>query len=231
MASANGKRPLHHAKVARRSSKDKPLWVTNWVRKLQAEGRDYSVLVLEELSSGSPRAFVGFVEKCYIEALRKVGHRLTNIAEGGWSGYSGPPSVEVRAKISATLTGRKNGPPTAETREKIRQALAGRSLSSDQKAKLSVRQRASGAKPPSRVGISHSPEARAKIGEASKRQVYSAERRAKMGASMRGKTVSVETRAKISAALKGRLVQGHPHTAEARAKMRAAWKKKKEEAL
>jgi len=54
------------------------------------------------------------------------------------------------------------------------------------------------------LGNRHSPEALAKIAEASRRRVRRPESNAKTSASLKGHPVPAETRAKLSAALKGR---------------------------
>lgn len=96
-------RPFDHMRNARKEKKHSHL--LHWIRKIQSEGREPSVLILEELFENSSRDFIGFVEKCYIKSLRGIGHRLTNVAEGGNGGDVGP---EGRAKIAATLTGYKH---------------------------------------------------------------------------------------------------------------------------
>lgn len=90
-------RPTSHAKEARRNPK--PTHKLNWIRSLQAEGRDPAVLVLEELPEGAAKTFVGFVESCYIKSLRNIGHDLTNGTDGGDGLIN--PTPEVRARISA----------------------------------------------------------------------------------------------------------------------------------
>ena len=75
-------RPYAHAKEAR-SPKTRPSHKINWIRLIQSEGREPSVLVLEELPEGASRSFVGQIETMYIDSLKRIGHRLTNITSGG----------------------------------------------------------------------------------------------------------------------------------------------------
>jgi hypothetical protein len=96
------KRPYDHAKNARNGSKRHP-HLLNWVRKIQSEGREYDVLVLEQLSSGISRSLAGFAEQCYIKSLREIGHDLTNATIGGDGGDASTGrvrSAEARAKYS-----------------------------------------------------------------------------------------------------------------------------------
>jgi hypothetical protein len=102
MASVRADRPLEHAKEARKLSTS-PSYKINWIRKVQSEGREPAVVVLEELSEGSSQDLVGFCEKAYIKSLREIGHRLTNVAEGGNGGNTGPLTPEVEAKRQASL--------------------------------------------------------------------------------------------------------------------------------
>jgi len=80
-------RPFDHSRLARNEIKHSHLF--HWIRSLHAEGREPSILLLEELSENSSRWLLGFVEKCYIKSLREIGHRLTNVAEGGEGGNVG----------------------------------------------------------------------------------------------------------------------------------------------
>lgn len=94
MASVNAARPYSHA----RHTKNQHL--ANWIQKLKTVGRIYEVLILEELPETGSRDLLGFVEQCYIRSLREIGHRLTNIAEGGWTGDIG---IEARERQSKSL--------------------------------------------------------------------------------------------------------------------------------
>lgn len=103
---SNAGRPYVHAKQARRPN-HKYSHLRHWVQKLQAEGREYTVLILEELSEDVSRHFLGEVEKMYIASLRAIGHNLTNATDGGEGALN--PSQEVRAALSARNKGNKYG--------------------------------------------------------------------------------------------------------------------------
>lgn len=105
MSLSNSLRPYEHAKIARKSTRQS--YLLHWIRSLHANGREPKVLILEELSYCSSRAFLGFIESCYIKSLRSIGHHLTNATNGGDGGD--------------TFSGRKH---TDQTREKMR--LSGR---------------------------------------------------------------------------------------------------------
>ena len=95
-------RPFSHAQEARRSSRSS--WKLNWIRSIQAVGREPAVIVLEELSFGrlsssnASSGLLGFVESSYIASLKSIGHRLTNLTAGGEGLID--PAQEVRDKIS-----------------------------------------------------------------------------------------------------------------------------------
>lgn len=78
MASMNESRPYVHAKLALRQT-EKHSHLFHWIRKLKSEGRDYIIVKLEELQPGCRSEFVGYVESCYIDSLREIGHELTNV--------------------------------------------------------------------------------------------------------------------------------------------------------
>jgi hypothetical protein len=207
MASANASRPYEHARINLQPSTQQT-YFSNWLRKLLREGRTYSVLMLEELSEGTPRRFVGFVERCYIDSLRKIGHRLTNTAAGGWGGSTGPCSAERRLKISYAL---KNKPFSKTHRTHLREAWRTRVVAPETIIRLRS------------IAASH-------IGKPG--HPWGLERRAKIIALMKGRVASEETRLRMSAAHKGKLrseeVRAHmkalrkPHSAATRAKMSAA---------
>ena len=103
MAGVHESRPYAHAKWARRATG--PSYLLHWLQKLAAEGRKYEVIKLEELSPGTSREFLGQVERMYISALRLVGHKLTNLAEGGLGGRH--LSSERYAEIALKQIGNK----------------------------------------------------------------------------------------------------------------------------
>lgn len=149
-------RPYDPAKNARRNPKNTHLFA--WIRSLQSQEREPTSLILEELPEDTTRKFLGFVEKCYIRSLREIGHRLTNVAEGGDGGNTGPPTPETLAKIYASWTPEKRAKQSRaktgnkncvgrvcspETREKQRiahlgQRRFGRQLSQESKDKQSA---------------------------------------------------------------------------------------------
>ena len=181
-------RPLDHARNARKGSTSNP-HLMNWIRKLQAEGREYAILVLKELPDGARRGFVGFVEKCYIKSLREIGHRLTNVTEGGDGGAGNVHPPEVRALISAAAKGRV---VTDDVRSRTRATLMGHAVSDETRARQSAAKRR----------YFENPENRLKRSE-SARAATTDETRAKISASGMGRVVSPETRAKISKTLSG----------------------------
>lgn len=80
------------------------------------------------------------------------------------------------------------------------------------------------------TGRKHSAETRRKIGEANRTRVWTPEARAKVGASSRGRIPNEETRQKMSEAHKGAKNHnyGKQFSEETRAKLREAWKRRKE---
>lgn len=193
-------RPFDHAKNARRTVKHS--YLLHWIRSIQAEGREPAHLILEQLAPGTPAKFVGLVERMYISSLRQIGHRLTNVTEGGWGGNDSPRSIETRAKISAASTGRSH---SAGARAKISAALKGHIHSVETIAKLSVARKRYWASAENHVKMSAthknpSVETREKISAAQRGRPRSAETRAKISATTKGKVFSAETRAKISTA-------------------------------
>lgn len=117
MAPSKESRPFRHAQVALSTTVSSYLY--NWIRKLDREGRNYHVVLLEELPVGTSRRFLGFVEKCYIKSLREIGHQLTNVSEGGWGGATTVGKVCSQA-----------------TKDKLRAIFSGRPLSERHKAAL-----------------------------------------------------------------------------------------------
>jgi hypothetical protein len=181
------RRPLEHARDARRSVKHSHLF--HWIRLLQSGGREPVVLVLEELPEGSSRHFVGLIERMYIDSLRRIGHRLTNVAEGGFGGSCGGHTLETRAAISKALSGRI---VSDETRRRVGIASASRIMTPEWRAKISA----------SLTGVKISPEALAKR-FGTKRAlgaVHSDESKAQQRAKMLGRVHTKETRAKMVAA-------------------------------
>ena len=110
-----------------------------------------------------------------------------------------PRTEEYRAKISATLTGRKS---SKETCLKISAALKGHKTSAETRLKISL----------ASAGRLHTPEAKAKMAVAATGRKHSAETKAKMGVFRKGKKISAESIAKMQ---KGRRLQRERVRAEA----------------
>lgn len=117
-------------------------------------------------------------------------------ARDGWTA-----SLEMRAQMSAALTGKKYGPMSPEARAAHSASLRGkkRSISSEWRAKIAEANR----------GKKRTPEQCAAIAErkrGQKRKPFSPEWCANISAANKGRVVSDEARANLSAALKGRKV-------------------------
>lgn len=170
MANVRALRPYDHAKNARR--KEKHSHLLHWIRSLQSNEREPKVIVLEELQTGTSTSFVGTIERYYIKALREIGHRLTNVTDGGESGVCGPFSVEFRAKVGAAS---KRLWQDTEHRAKMKAA---------------------------RTGLKRSDEARANMSAAQKGRVVKEATRIRIALANLGKFVSPETRSRQSASIK-----------------------------
>ena len=181
------KRPYDHAREARQVGASITHKV-NWIRKLQAEGREPVVLVLEELSVGVSKKLLGFVEACYIRSLTSIGHKLTNGTAGGDGLVD--PTPEIRAKIGNAGRGRKH---SDETRAKMRAAA------NTPEAKQRNREKS--------LGVVMPQETREKISAGVKRAFIPSEIRARIGAARKGHVVTPETRAAISATMKATLAR------------------------
>lgn len=101
-------RPFDHANEARKTTKSS--YKLNWIRKVQAEGREPEFITLEQLSDSCLPAFLGFVESCYIASLRAIGHRLTNKTDGGEGTLGLRWSDEAKAGMSVVATQRSADP-------------------------------------------------------------------------------------------------------------------------
>ncbi len=139
-------RPYEHAKKARKSIKHSHLF--HWIRSLQSEGREPAVLILEELQEDTSRKFLGLVERMYIDSLRRIGHRLTNVAEGGLGGIATYHTPEFRAS------------------QRVR--MLGRIVSVEERLATGARNKGN----PSKLGQKDSPETRARKSAALKGKVF-----------------------------------------------------------
>jgi hypothetical protein len=234
MATVRAGRPLDHAKAARRSTEK--TYTFNWIRKIQAEGREPAVLILEELAEGASQEFVGFIESCYISSLKEIGHKLTNIASGGVNGkYVGEEGRARNTRVSASLKGRLRTQEHCDNLSKAIKAIQTPELRAQNSALRTGHRATEATKVKMRASIkdawekkvaegwSPTSEHRAKIGEslatsdAFKTVMQDPTYLAKLSEAHKGKKHTDETRAKISAALKGRTF-----TPEWRAKLSAA---------
>jgi hypothetical protein len=209
-------RPHQHARCAR-STRTKATYQINWIRKLQAEGREPAVLVLEELSETSSRRFVGLIERMYIDSLRRIGHKLTNTHEGGYGGDPGDVyTPELRAKIGARHKGFRH---SEETKALLRAQQLQVWLNPAHRAKASEISKAQ-----------MTPERRAEQSTTLKGRpgrVISLEEKEKLRALYKGRELPAEQRAKISESLKGNTsAKGAVRSPELRARISEAQRKR-----
>lgn len=200
MAGVDPSRPYHHAKNAKDISA-KASYLLNWIRTIQVEGREPEVIILEQCSDNISRELLGYVEKCYIKSLREIGHRLTNMTEGG-DGFRGSHTEETKKKMSTSRIGMK---ASEEARQSMRAAQkiigaarVGTKLSEETKAKMS-------ASAVGMLGQKHSEEAKAKMSAVKLGKKVSQETRIKLSAVSKGLKRSEETKAKMSASQLGRV--------------------------
>ncbi len=195
-------------------------------------GHKYAIIRKVALDGGSIRySLAGLfdVERdafaAEIAAIKSIGRKkhggpLVNETDGGDgpSGFSQEITPAMRAKISASLTGRTKAPEhvakvAAKRRgckhsPEVRQKIAAMVNRSEARAKIKA----------ARDGFTLSADSRAKISEAKRGRKLTPEHVAKIAASNRGKTMSTEARAKQSAAARLR----PPMSEETKAKIRAA---------
>lgn len=88
MASVDARRPYFHIKDACKESA-KLSYKVNWIRSVIENDRECLVVILEEMPKDTTRRVLGETEKSYITKLIHLGHRLTNLTEGG-EGRCGP---------------------------------------------------------------------------------------------------------------------------------------------
>lgn len=127
-------RPYAHSKWAHWSNTTSSHFV-HWIKKLHTEGREYQVLILEQLAEGTPTKFLGEVEKMYISSLQQIGHQLTNISPGGLGGNVWQWTDEAKEKQRQFRLGRKE---SDETKEKVGLASASREKTPEWRAKISA---------------------------------------------------------------------------------------------
>jgi hypothetical protein len=159
---------------------------TNVVAKLACQGMCFEVRLVHE-GLTEQEAFTLEIER--IAFWRVLGVRLVNQNGGGKGGQT--PSDEVRAKMSASLKGRKL---SEAHRAKMSASLKGRKFSEAACAKLSVANK----------GRTLSEATRAKMSAAGKGRKLSEATRVKIGLANKVRKISEETREKMRAAHKGK---------------------------
>src|SRR5580765_1735187 len=231
MAPSRASRPYAHAKRARHSTDDSHL--LRWIRKIQAEGREPSVVILEQLSEGTTRHFLGFVESCYVKSLRAIGHRLTNENDGGWGGSNGPHSPEALAAMRARWTPElraQNGEAararkTGKTYPHKVRSTKGRPLSEENRLGIGASRKAAWDNATQEERDRHA----AKVSAAMKEipgHSQTEETRQKISASLTGRVMSEEWRAKNAAAQTGKK-QSDETKAKRGLALKAAWARRK----
>jgi hypothetical protein len=128
---------------------------TAWIKSLLAEGLEYTIVVLEEVSS---RDTLADAERFWIAFGRACGWPLTNLTDGGEGLLN--PSDETRAKMRTSNLGQKRHARvgqaigaanrqrvwTIESRRKLGAAHLGRKRPPETGAKISAAKRARDAK-------------------------------------------------------------------------------------
>lgn len=141
-----------------------------WVKKVQRQGLDPHIRVLERhLNEDNFQER----EKFWIKFLRELGHRLTNLTDGGEGVVGYKLTDEQKKKRSETL---KNHPRRKEINAAISRAQMGRTLSDECKKKISE----------SHFGKKHTDATKEKVRQA-QYTPEARERRIRMVASKKGK--------------------------------------------
>lgn len=182
-----------------------------WIKSLQLVGANPVVSVLEFLLPGDDiNERLNDRERYWISTLRATGSNLMNHTDGGAGQLGRVLSLETRAKISATQTGKKRGPCSESRRlaisaarkgkpqpQQVIEALRGRKLSLESRQKISN----------NRKGIFPTAEARAKMSAAKIGKSKSEKTRRRMSEAQlavwsNGRTLehSADTKQKISEA-------------------------------
>jgi group I intron endonuclease len=175
-------------------------------------------------------------ETCHIERTKSAtssgGYNIAPVAHGGqhWS-------EEMRAQISAKLTGRKVGPRSEESRRNMSLAMTGKKFGESRRKRMSDAAKAAGRKPPpSTPEILEKKSASMKLAWEKRREkgmgTPSEETRAKLSSSLKGRVFSEDTIAKLKTAAKSRV---YPKTRDKEANvktsetMKAMWERRKAE--
>lgn len=190
----------------------------NWIKQLRALGLKPIIEPLEILENVTPEVWQE-AERFWIESLRQLGCRLTNLTTGGEHGtkpslesrrkmseYQRNRPAEINARMAASLRGKRRTPEqkermrqaalkqTPEKRDSIRNTLTGRKRPAEVCAKMSASKK--GWKP-TQQWIER--QRAAKIG-----RPLTAEHAAKIGAALKGRFVSEQWRQNIANGLRGR---------------------------
>ena len=232
MAPRHANRPYEHAAAAR---KERTLvtYQIKWVRKLQAEGRDYLVTILEEVPCGTTRVALGERETHWILTLREQGHRLTNLNDGGCGGFGGPHTAEAcqnmkngwtpeaRALVGAASRERETGKKrSAESRAQQSANSRGRKLSQEAKDNIAAAKAKSWAE-----GKYDSPEYHKKLSDAAIAAVASGHIIA-VGHANLGKHPTDDVRAQMSASQQARY-QSEENRVKTGLAAKTAWARRK----
>lgn len=193
-----------HVKVAR-SGRKTPFY--DWLRKHLDDG-----IVVDELERVVDLEELGRAEVRWIEALRREGHPLLNLSEGGLGPTGIEWTTEMREAARIRSTGRKGVSRFAQENP-----FFGRTHDAAQRAKWSTirKGRNTGVDNPNygRFGADHPSFGHVMPAEARERL---AEQRRGAGNPNFGRVASEETRAKMSAARKGRPMPSSKRNAHTR---------------
>lgn len=164
-----------------------------------------------------------------IRAIRVYGTRAPdgyNITEGG---ECPAMAAETRRKLSTIQLGKKRGPLSDETKRRISEANKGKKRTPEQCARIAAGV-AGKPRPPCTTEHRRNLSA-AKLGKTKAQPPCSDETKKKISAANKGKSIPPEQRARISATLTGRpniKLRGVSLSVEHRAKLKAAWARRKE---
>lgn len=154
---------------------------------------------------GSEAFLFEIIEECAVDLLDKVEQRYLdewqpnfNTAKIARTRRGVPHSEETKAKMRASMLGKKLPPRSEEYKEGCRARKLGSRHSDETRAKMSATHRANGVW----TGRQHSDEAKAKISNASRGRTHSDEAKEKCRNANLGRKMSDETKAKLSASRK-----------------------------
>lgn len=135
-----GQERLYRHLIEAKANKNLKNHKENWLRKCIANNTQIGVYDLEVFTN---KKHAWEAEKTWIEYLKSIGCKLTNMHEGGGGGQRGiKRTPEQRARISAAIskaqTGKKRGPHSEEHKRKIAAALKGKKFSKERKRNISI---------------------------------------------------------------------------------------------